>query len=116
MPAAARAGLRPPGLSSGWPMPRFQAAFGMVSPANSHGVHETSRQNTTLTISERANNFMDLSCIKKNVILHGCDGNTSSKSKARDITTEGTELRGGKSQRNTRFTLVLTLCIPFPLP
>src|SRR5579864_9841846 len=32
MPAP-RAGLRPPAFSSGWPMPRFHAALGMVSPA-----------------------------------------------------------------------------------
>src|SRR6266404_5583044 len=58
IPDCASAGLRPPGLSSGWPMPRFHAALGMASPANSHGVHDMSRQITALTITERADNFM----------------------------------------------------------
>src|ERR1700690_87513 len=51
---AARAGLRPPGLSSGTPMPRFQAALGMASPAKLNGA---SRKEANRAASRKRTSF-----------------------------------------------------------
>src|SRR5579864_8634385 len=54
MPAP-RAGLRPPAFSSGWPMPRFHAALGMVSPAKRNCVQVMKLKKSRDADTPRAN-------------------------------------------------------------
>src|SRR6266699_1301036 len=53
------------------------------------------------------------SVAKKNVILHGCSRNTSSKSKAQDITTEATRYTEEHTEEDSSsFLLCVFLCVP----
>src|SRR5690348_4273179 len=54
MPGA-RAGLRPPAFSRGWPMPRFHAALGMVSPAKRNCVQVMKPKKSRNADTPRAN-------------------------------------------------------------